>query len=1820
MRLTCDTCHQGNIGAQCRCNNCGKEYSFDKVLDYSQVSYFLSEMRKTDWQAVVRKDTMAQLLYPYRINQRQVGMELGLMEPQDPALRRIKYLAIYYLLEDLEKLAPPSLIPLEKSQLVSFIYKERALLLEEYKFVGQAPPENTDQIDIEENKLILQSCLSLLGLANRLNRLDEAASRTLNIYYTQELAELEDVLAAARKAPEVVAPQVVNTPALAMEPLLTTSLTPAQVEPIWPVSKPKKIRSQFKWEQVWGAILSETTLRVLLYLGALFVVVAATLYITLNWNQFSPLIQAGTLLLVDLAFYGAGLFTLKKLHLRRAGATFVAIGLAILPLAIFGFSRPELIELDSRSTWTLVSLAALPVYLVTSWFIKERIFSYMSSLAALNVCWSLLYLFNLAPEWIAVATIPLAAGLVWTDRRLKANSQTEELAFAPFWVGQAAAAGTALGLLGFLIFARANGMSNTSQEWALGIIWWSLTLFYAWCASHSNSEKWLLFPYGAAISGLVAFYLSLQKLEIPFEWQGFVLGLFGMGYLAFQTSRDLAPRLNADHNATTWHLSEVMTVRKPFYDLGWVLVISTPLLARSGLTLALGLGLITLALILATLIYNWKWAAFGVMATTTASGTLLALQLPIYVWSNKAGWGLAAVALVGLGLWQLTRRSKNRFNYFSRPFEILGLLATLGLLFIPAIYLRESVFWDTLERDWLLLSALCLGLAWFYRLSLGTYGALFLAATVIGLKIDNLALGWLLAGLICWLAGLGIAGLFKSWPRSVFGVPLVNWGYLLASGGVLISGLYWNNTFLLTSGLYIGLMLASTSLTHYSKLDFWPEIVPKLFKGNALNYVSSLWLYPALALFPLWLIKAFAPLKLADMGLILGGLAGMYFIVGLGLARLRCTETSKVGPYSLASLLAWLLLSPIAIFFTAFNSWQALAVGLVLLVSYTVATFRFKASVFNWPVSGLIIWLVINLALLTKLNVYWWPLVFVGVAAVKVATGESLGKSFGLPMRIIGQLFVLGISVPLALTVLIPAFFFSWNRYYMWNTEGLIAFTPAFLVAAGLYAGLAVGRHRAIWLYLMGWFILPVVPGITFMLNASLQWPIVNLTAWSYLGLAALAVVIYPYSSKVFKFEAVPVKWGLDKNEVLSHLAHAWAGLAFLVALYDYGQWSLATILAGLLVLYTARSWNEHRAELLGVASVAGGLATAYSMYRLGASLSLNGLALVGLAAIYLDISWFFWYKANANHTAQTTKLPAVFNWELASRIFSLSGKSLILLGVLMSLTNEVHAIWALVLTLVLTGWLAWKEHIIWGAVSLLSGIAAFGLGYDWLGISWNWFGMALFIPAALAGTLAWLFLRSNKVNYWQLGAIYASGAAVLVISGLPFSWQQDYLLLAHSLIIATLGAGLWRSTRRHEWLYLILGAEHLAYLTGLELLASKTGLSLVQAGLGLLPVGLIMAAVAVLLGLDSGNNLRWLVGHLPGINRRQTSSELLRAASLPFYLAATLDLMAGLILTAGDSQAGMIVAGTIAATLLMMAWWEAREELVWLALGAVGVASLFGLVLLGSSFNLTFIIMIGGSAAGLVGLSYAVGRGRALIYYRPAWYSSLLLALLNPILWLITLAQQGSSQEQWELLSWVLGWSGLYGLLVASLESQRKPSLQDKLRYLGYGAVLLLELAFSLRLLLVNVSQIQLYVLPIGLTCLVIGWLEQLKHNHRSAPLLEAVGLILVLGTTLLQAFNFQTNGLNKSWYGWIIVFEGLLITGLGAANRLRYYFFGGITAVLLGLVALLIDPVRTANMWLTLGITGLVLIGLALFLEHKREVVIRLTKDWLYQLKQWE
>lgn len=2011
MKLACQNCSHEQINSNYKCNFCGTLVPDEVVTRFLNLTFLLEEAAKPDWQASLHKEKTIELLRPYEISRHEIGLELGFTKVSRFATLKYRYLAVLELLDAAR----------EKeiySQLYKFLLTEQALLQAEYKHLKVPVPSSSTVLpDYEEltRRSIYQQCLDLLKKANLKSGIQTAS---LYDYYEVKKSEADAEIARAKAAatkptqsetvqatpPDskvvlldsvrqhlqagaeaVFAPPpsmslAVSTPApLGHKPLTgwESGPTPTPLNPPDNFAKPLPLepRHKFEWSNLWGALLSDTILRTLLYIGAFFVVLGAGLFSTLNWNQFPALIQLSMLLGIDLTFFAASILTIKKLQLERAGITFLAISAAIFPFVIYGYTRPEVLNFDPKGTWTWISLLTLPLYTLLAWLVRDRIFSYMASVALFSAWCSLFYQFGLAPEWIMPIGVVVAVLLVLLDQTLQDSDKLAELAGGPFWVAQATVLASAFGFFGFFLRENLNGRIITeSGQWALGAHFWVVTLFYVWSAARSSSEK-ITYRYGVTLMAALAFFLTLQKIPVAAGWHPLVFSVLGLSFLAWQSAGDLVSHLNFDANRQSWHISEVFAVRKPFSNSGWLLILASLFLPQASLCWPFTLAVLAVATGAGSLLYGWRWLGIAsVLAGNVAFGLLLNEIRPTANWS---GWLLAIPAILNFAAWVALRRQP-LCEGFTRSLETLGHLWTFLLLGLLATY-------GYYIHDWLLIVTIYLGLAAAYKNRLPADAALLTFSYWLTMRWQgDTELKLVAAGAVLALLGFSLTWTTQKTRAKVYGLPFQQWGYGLSVAGVVGASLVLQSTiqivlkkqyqaskgifydygwqpgtppikiptltgnmdFVIVAGIFMGLAAFSGLAAYHRKLYFWEQLLAGFgfSEGYKRHIAGSIWGWLALLLAPVCVWQFIGS---ANLDLTVASLSVAYFAAFVGLAKFGKPETRPFGFYSYPALAGWLGLSGWALYL--FNNNHAYLQSLVFsLVFAGLAVFAanfFKAPKFHWLVVNLLPWAGWQLYQLSGLELYWQPLFLAALALGLLAVGENLHG----PAR---RSYTWTAHQQAAGAVLVSLLMYV-TTFVLDNTVIIQISLSALLLLTLPYVALSLLRKQPTYVYPLAFIVTMAIVIWGKSARNMLNWPISETITICYLGVATCAAILHRPARPIFdQTTALWKKPLFPPQNVFSQMTNFWGILA--LGFSWQSPYLPAVVLGYLAALYLGRSFYEQRTIWLGVA-IPLTVGTLWQLsLQLGWSAAEKGLYFSGLAAV-LTLTGLLFKRYEGR--------PFV-GWHLLYGAGLVVGAG----GLYFASTDRTALLVCAAGLAVVFTVVAAFDRIEWSYLAAANLLTVYSVGYTLLGLPSSYFGLALFGPL-----LASYFFGQYLVD--GHGYVYRWLAFMGLLVGLYFSWQNGWVMVGHCLILALVTAAWTRLAQRHNSLWLAacilfttlagsmlisqtlgdgpyiwlaslgLAAFHTLWLiyfaasakwlpeaerpkairllaaasqflsvglifwSGVIYLTSQGSLiryaefglpivfvlqliiffvtrnvgflystivfgmltyqylnfsitelccsNLVKAIPAWLLVGLVLLPIGVWLGRkgDNLNGLMTLFKQKSAATPRSRLYELLvgfnlltlilfivlnnpiqllpgylqagvpvvlivlglkkfrHSYSYPFYLATAFN-FATAFYFAANQEFGLklFVGSTIILALALANLSEQNKPLAWLTAALAG----FGVVYLALRlpvFNAVLALAIG--ALTFTVLGYGLERWKTRLLARPLRVAGNVLAGCAPIAWLVGGGSFGF--KRLDSFSFICLFVGISWLISGVIEKRRTG--RANWRFLSYAGVAAIEVWFSSRLLLDNIGQWQFYILPIGLLILYFGWQERKLGSH-FALTLESFGLLLLLGTTLLQAFGMQAAGVDKTFYGLWLVIESLVALGFGAANRLRYYFGASLLGLLGAATALTLDPLRATDKWLLVGVTGLLLITVALVLERKRDAVKTVSKDWYYRLKQWE
>jgi hypothetical protein len=175
----------------------------------------------------------------------------------------------------------------------------------------------------------------------------------------------------------------------------------------------------------------------------------------------------------------------------------------------------------------------------------------------------------------------------------------------------------------------------------------------------------------------------------------------------------------------------------------------------------------------------------------------------------------------------------------------------------------------------------------------------------------------------------------------------------------------------------------------------------------------------------------------------------------------------------------------------------------------------------------------------------------------------------------------------------------------------------------------------------------------------------------------------------------------------------------------------------------------------------------------------------------------------------------------------------------------------------------------------------------------------------------------------------------------------------------------------------------------------------------------------------------------------------------------------------------------------------------------------------------------------------------------------------------------------------------------------------QEAWQNLGAGAYLLAYFALlSKHLGAPGLDTSDFYLIPIGLYVLALGLLARQRHPDLSRQPFYLAGLLLVLTPTYIAVRQPEAAPLHAP----LLATECALAIFSGLAWRIRVFVVAG-TAFLIALISLQFQGYLTHIHWAIYAtLLGLAIIVSALFLERRRDDVLRWAQGVQERLRDWE
>ena len=550
---------------------------------------------------------------------------------------------------------------------------------------------------------------------------------------------------------------------------------------------------------------------------------------------------------------------------------------------------------------------------------------------------------------------------------------------------------------------------------------------------------------------------------------------------------------------------------------------------------------------------------------------------------------------------------------------------------------------------------------------------------------------------------------------------------------------------------------------------------------------------------------------------------------------------------------------------------------------------------------------------------------------------------------------------------------------------------------------------------------------------------------------------------------------------------------------------------------------------------------------------------------------------------------------------------------------------------LVVLGFALAALHYAWSAYALrqslftyplaASAAVAYVVGLTMTPLEAQHYGLGL-LPGIVAYLAAAELLRRGPERSLTVAAQTPSTLHPAPFPLRPDSWATPFYLLVYAGAVvapflcqgdqgawalawwgtaAVLGAS--AALFRHPgWLYPAIGAGLVAYLATAYALAP--GLASAWALASLAGPAWVLAGVAYAVarrGLAPAVTWPW-----PALGAGRA---LARPWAAPCLVGGGVALALGGLGAQTEPSAGLWTAAAVFVLLgaLATAWQGEAEAGASLAFGAVAFEQ--GLRVAGVPLvDRPPIWAVVALASSL--LTLAAPRLRlplALVWQRPLYWGAMGLGAAA-----VVGALAEASRQTLQPLAATLAVSGL--TLLAHAFDRRQ-------RLLGYLGVALVEAGYMLQLLFFDVGQPQAFSLPAGLYLLAIAYLEWRRGAQgRLKGALEAGALALMLAVSLPQAVGFMGAGNDRYFYDTFLLVQSLALVAGGALLRWKKSFFGGSLALVADVVVLLADPVRATNTWYLVGIIGLGMIGIVVFIERQRQRIPLWVDEWRQRLETWD
>ena len=309
------------------------------------------------------------------------------------------------------------------------------------------------------------------------------------------------------------------------------------------------------------------------------------------------------------------------------------------------------------------------------------------------------------------------------------------------------------------------------------------------------------------------------------------------------------------------------------------------------------------------------------------------------------------------------------------------------------------------------------------------------------------------------------------------------------------------------------------------------------------------------------------------------------------------------------------------------------------------------------------------------------------------------------------------------------------------------------------------------------------------------------------------------------------------------------------------------------------------------------------------------------------------------------------------------------------------------------------------------------------------------------------------------------------------------------------------------------------------------------------------------------------------------------------------------------DLILGVVILGSIAVLHFWLAYLLQQEWIVYL--GELTLLGLYGYLKVIQVIQTLFWgkVVLTGLSFFLLWVNIKTQQYRLRIFQRPTYVTSVILPGLS-----VALAVWHSFSEE----SFYDQITGVNPFIIACAASYYALlAFQKKNREFAYLAAILYDGAMFLLWTDLQLSDLQFYFIPIGLTILFIAQIHKDSLGRENLSHLRSFGSLIIYAS---PAWSVVTSGSDAHALSLAVL--SFLGIGIGIALRIRVFLYLGTIFLVMDLLAQVVIQSYQSSLfkWLCILLTGLLILLLAAFFERKREKVLQKIEDLAEVFESWE